>query len=129
MVAAVFRTSFARPDAVEATWDSVRDQLAAEIGLVGAVLNDMHDEWQAGVRRYRFESAMAPLFPTAILERRQTSRPASRPRESPQRPPPRRTRPYRLWSQGPVLAPSATDAPSRGPHQSGLRQATAPPRR
>ena len=125
MVAAVFRTIFAQPnaEAVTATWDQVRDQLAKSfpkigplmdeakaevlaftafprahwqkiwstnplervnkeikrrarvvgifpneasvIRLVGAVLADMHDEWQSGERRYLSEGSMAKLTDNA----------------------------------------------------------------
>lgn len=37
---------------------------ASVVRLVGAVLADMHDEWQAGDRRYLSDTSMAALYPT-----------------------------------------------------------------
>ena len=36
---------------------------ASAIRLVGAILADLHDEWQASNRRYLSEDSMAQLYP------------------------------------------------------------------
>jgi putative transposase len=51
-----------RSNAVPASPGSSPNE-AAVVRLVGAVLADMHDEWQAGDRRYLTEGSMARALP------------------------------------------------------------------
>ena len=50
---------------------------ASVIRLVGAVLADMHDEWQAGDRRYLSEGSMALTTPSGIIVSSPSSPPAT----------------------------------------------------
>jgi len=47
------------------------------IRLVGALLADMHDEWQAGDRPYLSDTSMAEFCPSAILNPSPNSTPAT----------------------------------------------------
>ena len=68
---------------------------AAVIRLVGAVLADMHDEWQsADNRRYLSEGSMALLYPIEILDPSPLSTAASRHRGSTSKPTTRGTLPF-----------------------------------
>jgi putative transposase len=87
MVAAVFRTIFAQPDAgtVANTWDSVRDQLAAAFPKIGPLMDEAKTEvlaftgfpattgrkcgrptrWNGSTRRSNAEPAWSASFPTS----------------------------------------------------------------
>ena len=63
--------------------------------MVGAVLADMHDEWQAGDRRLCPSHRWRCSTPTPIMDPSPPSKAASRHRGSPQSPPPTKTLPLR----------------------------------
>ena len=97
MVAAVFRTIFAQPDAagVEATWDKVRDQLAARFPKIGPLMDDAKAEVLAFTAFPRRTGARSgPPTRSSGSTRRSSAEPAS-------------------WGSSPTPPPSsASSAPS-----------------